>query len=531
MQWAMTDVVIMKQNMGVCIFPGDQSDNLDAYEDINLESSQTCVLKAHINFAEMTECTTPITVSPQPVDATRLPHTPIMLDSSTVETKLKQKLKTSTSSEIFLNKFSKHEHQIDTLQTAYTKLLEETAVNNENVDNKIDNCLKSVKEMFHKINEKMITKEYIARKLNEETTTIEKCIIDNLNTTKAETEIINNLKDENNKMKERLTSLKHEKSNCEKKCQEHKMEIRRLKGIITEIKKDKTPTEQVTVDREIEQYMSESHSENNDDYVPDRNLEDETPTEPKQYKFRRSNTPQMYQPVQNTEDSRPIPSDIKVIMSCDSIPKHVDANKLCGYRSTKIIRSGSMAKACELAVNWPPSSELEVFITHQGVRDALDGVTSKQLTLDSKHLMREAERKFSNARIAFSEILHVGNNTNSNVNITIDEVNNEMVRYCQSNDKYVFIGHKMLQQRDDLYEDHCHINRDGTRVFVADIHRHLRPTSQNSTRDGQQRHTEHKPYGRPRQSPSMNTGTGSNNIKSLIDILVTGLRSAADDYA
>ena len=106
-----------------------------------------------------------------------------------------------------------------------------------------------------------------------------------------------------------------------------------------------------------------------------------------------------------------------------------------------------------------------------------------------------------------------------------------MVRYCQSNDKYVFIGHKMLQQRDDLYEDHCHINRDGTRVFVADIHRHLRPTSQNSTRDGQQRHTEHKPYGRPRQSPSMNTGTGSNNIKSLIDILVTGLRSAADDYA
>ena len=53
-------------------------------------------------------------------------------------------------------------------------------------------------------------------------------------------------------------------------------------------------------------------------------------------------------------------------------------------------------------------------------------LTSKQLTLDSKHLMREAERKFSNARIAFSEILHVGNNTNSNVNITIDEVNNEM---------------------------------------------------------------------------------------------------------
>ena len=98
-----------------------------------------------------------------------------------------------TQSEIFLNKFSKHEHQIDTLQTAYTKLLEETAVNNENVENKIDNYLKSVKEMFQKINEKMVTEEYIARKLNEETTTIEKCIIDNLNTTKAETTIINNI--------------------------------------------------------------------------------------------------------------------------------------------------------------------------------------------------------------------------------------------------------------------------------------------------------------------------------------------------
>ena len=106
-----------------------------------------------------------------------------------------------------------------------------------------------------------------------------------------------------------------------------------------------------------------------------------------------------------------------------------------------------------------------------------------------------------------------------------------MVMYCQSNDKYVFIAHKMMQQRDDLYEDHCHINRDGTRIVVADIHRHLRPTSQNSARDGQQRHTEHKPYGGPRQSLSMNTGTGSNNIRSLIDILVTGLISAADDYA
>ena len=50
----------------------------------------------------------------------------------------------------------------------------------------------------------MISKEYIARQLNEETTTIEKCIIDNLRTTKAETAIINNLKDENNKMKEWL---------------------------------------------------------------------------------------------------------------------------------------------------------------------------------------------------------------------------------------------------------------------------------------------------------------------------------------
>ena len=66
------------------------SDTIYEQKDINLDSSQTCLLKPHINFAEMTECTTPITVSPEPVDATRLPHTPITLDASKVGAKLKK---------------------------------------------------------------------------------------------------------------------------------------------------------------------------------------------------------------------------------------------------------------------------------------------------------------------------------------------------------------------------------------------------------------------------------------------------------
>ena len=39
MQWAMTDVAIMKQNMGVCILTSDKSDNLDAYEDMCTENT------------------------------------------------------------------------------------------------------------------------------------------------------------------------------------------------------------------------------------------------------------------------------------------------------------------------------------------------------------------------------------------------------------------------------------------------------------------------------------------------------------
>ena len=69
---------------------------------------------------------------------------------------------------------------------------------------------------------------------------------------------------------------------------------------------------------------------------------------------------------------------------------------------------------------------------------------------------------------------------------------------------FLIICHKMLQ-RHDLYGDDCHINRDGTCVFVADIHRHLHPTRQSNARDGQQRHTKQKAYGGPRQSPFINT--------------------------
>ena len=53
--------------------------------------------------------------------------------------------------------------------------------------------------------------------------------------------------------------------------------------------------------------------------------------------------------------------------------------------------------------------------------------------------------------------------------------------FCARSNSYIFIEHRELQNRDDLYEDHIHINKfGGVRSLVQDIHRAFNDRHRNS---------------------------------------------------
>ena len=93
------------------------------------------------------------------------------------------------------------------------------------------------------------------------------------------------------------------------------------------------------------------------------------------------------------------------------------------------------------------------------------------------------QSKFRNEKIAFTEILFVGEETSHpEMNHKIKNIKERIGNVCEQND-YIFVHHVILQKSDcDLYDDLVHINRTGgTASFVSDIHRavglHAKPQS------------------------------------------------------
>ena len=81
--------------------------------------------------------------------------------------------------------------------------------------------------------------------------------------------------------------------------------------------------------------------------------------------------------------------------------------------------------------------------------------------------------KFQNAKIAYTEILYVGEeSSNPEFNNEIKYINESVENFCDKNN-LIYVKHKTLQKPDcALYFDNVHIkSSSGAASFVADIHR------------------------------------------------------------
>ena len=169
------------------------------------------------------------------------------------------------------------------------------------------------------------------------------------------------------------------------------------------------------------------------------------------------------------------PDGVQGILLVDSIGKHVNENRLFGYRiPTRVERIGTATEAKARVKEWRSSSSVQHITLHVGLNDLREGKSKDEIQKTLEETIIEAADTYPNAKIAYSEMLHVGGEDNARINDDITIVNDHMRKWCMGNARFTYIHHSTLQQRDDMYEDMVHINRDsGTRQFVFDITRSL----------------------------------------------------------
>ena len=114
------------------------------------------------------------------------------------------------------------------------------------------------------------------------------------------------------------------------------------------------------------------------------------------------------------------------------------------------------------------SQKMEIAILHVGLNDLRQGKSVQQVSSDIEACIRTLSSKYPRASIGYSELLYVGNS--GSLNKLIDDLNEIISMFCARNN-YVYIQHRKLQNRDDLYEDQVHLNnKSGIGHFVKDLH-------------------------------------------------------------
>lgn len=168
----------------------------------------------------------------------------------------------------------------------------------------------------------------------------------------------------------------------------------------------------------------------------------------------------------------------EVILIRDSIGKFVNPRRFFGNKQACVINTSTAQNTKSVLPNWESSSDVETFIVHQGINDLKNGHSVEHVASDLQSVLRSAQDKYKNAKVAFSEVLHAGGADNKELNQKITEVNREMEDFCLKSDRYVYIRHETLQSNNSCFMDDFHINDgSGTALFVADMSHAVRGTA------------------------------------------------------
>jgi hypothetical protein len=223
-----------------------------------------------------------------------------------------------------------------------------------------------------------------------------------------------------------------------------------------------------------------------------------------------------------------IPLTTSICIMGSSNIKYINPRRCFGKKSVTIITQSTAQRAKHTLENSQQNRDLECFILHIGLNDLRNGQSTGVVQNDLKSCLQSAVNLFPNAKIAYSEMLHVGHS--DDINRSIDQIDDYCHILCSASSRMVYIEHGVLQYRDDMYEDNVHINSSsGVRTFVNDIYsvlrvdngvRHTRTSSPRFTRPpsthtvGETRQTYAAAVSHPyqRQRPSVDHGNSTINM-------------------
>ena len=166
-------------------------------------------------------------------------------------------------------------------------------------------------------------------------------------------------------------------------------------------------------------------------------------------------------------------SDAEALLIGDSTTKYVAKERFMGRHMAQLQRASTSATARKTVDDWPASENMQYAVLHVGVNDVRDRVSTGRVIDNIKYVLNKMHAKFQNAKIAFTEILYVGEeSSNPELNNEIKYINDSVENFCDENN-FIYVKHKTLQKPDcALYDDNVHIDSSGgTASFVADIHR------------------------------------------------------------
>ena len=169
----------------------------------------------------------------------------------------------------------------------------------------------------------------------------------------------------------------------------------------------------------------------------------------------------------NTDFADPSNANAKVILLCDSVPRHVKPALFFGARYAKIVKSAWASTSVKVIEKWKNNETVEFVVMHLGIRDVRDELPISDIIADTKMCMKTASRKYNNAKVLYSEVLYTTDETH---NDTIREINNCIKTFCEDSDTFIYVPHKLIQETDSMFVDATHLNDGrGTRTFVKDI--------------------------------------------------------------
>ncbi len=114
-----------------------------------------------------------------------------------------------------------------------------------------------------------------------------------------------------------------------------------------------------------------------------------------------------------------------------------------GTKQVSIVRPMMVTNALKDVSASQSSVTVQTTVVHLGINGLLtDDRNVTQASTDIENLLSALQTKHPNSRVAYSEILRIGNAV---ADASIDACNRQIAQFCQSSPDFVYICHPVLQ--------------------------------------------------------------------------------------